>query len=51
LAEFTDLHPNYVERGERNIALENIVAQQKPLNAHQRSLGLNEGSVNINTKN
>lgn len=41
LAELADLHPNYVgsvERGERNIALENIVALAKALNCSPKDL-------------
>jgi len=41
LAEKADLHPTYVgsvERGERNIALENIVALAKALGCFPRDL-------------
>jgi transcriptional regulator with XRE-family HTH domain len=41
LAELADLHPNYVgsvERGERNIALENIVALAKALKCSPKDL-------------
>ncbi len=41
LAEAADLHHNYigsVERGERNIALENIVAIAKALNCSPKDL-------------
>lgn len=41
LAELADLHPNYVgsvERGERNIALENIVSLAKALNCSAKDL-------------
>ena len=41
LAEKADLHPTYVgsvERGERNIALENIVALAKALKCHPGDL-------------
>ena len=41
LAEKSDLHPTYVgsvERGERNIALENIVALAKALECSPRDL-------------
>ena len=41
LAEQADLHPNYVgsvERGERNIALENIIALAKALKCSPKDL-------------
>jgi transcriptional regulator with XRE-family HTH domain len=41
LAEKADLHPNYVgsvERGERNIALENIIALAKALGTSPKDL-------------
>ena len=41
LAEKADLHPTYVgsvERGERNIALENIVSLAKALNCSAKDL-------------
>jgi transcriptional regulator with XRE-family HTH domain len=41
LAEKAELHPNYVgsvERGERNIALENIIALAKALGCSARDL-------------
>lgn len=41
LAEMADLHPTYVgsvERGERNIALENIVALSKALGCPSKDL-------------
>lgn len=41
LAELADLHPNYVgsvERGERNIALENIIALAKALGCSSKDL-------------
>ncbi len=41
LAEIADLHPNYVgsvERGERNIALENIIALAKALKCSPKDL-------------
>lgn len=41
LAEQADLHPNYVgsvERGERNISLENIIALAKALNCSPKDL-------------
>lgn len=41
LAELADLHPTYVgsvERGERNIALENIVALAKALKCSPKDL-------------
>jgi transcriptional regulator with XRE-family HTH domain len=41
LAEKADLHPNYVgsvERGERNIALENIVVLSKALGCSSKDL-------------
>jgi transcriptional regulator with XRE-family HTH domain len=41
LGELADLHPNYVgsvERGERNIALENIVALAKALKCSPKDL-------------
>lgn len=41
LAERADLHPNYlgsVERGERNIALENIIALAKALGCSPKDL-------------
>ncbi len=41
LAEKADLHPTYVgsvERGERNIALENIIILAKALNCSPRDL-------------
>lgn len=41
LAEKADLHPNYlgsVERGERNIALENIIAIAKALGCSPKDL-------------
>lgn len=41
LAELADLHPNYVgsvERGERNISLENIIALAKALGCSPKDL-------------
>lgn len=41
LAEFAELHPNYVgsiERGERNIGIENIYKIAKALNLHAKDL-------------
>lgn len=41
LAELADLHPNYVgsvERGERNIALENIIALARALRCSPKDL-------------
>lgn len=41
LAELAELHPNYVgsvERGERNIALENIIALSKALACSPKDL-------------
>lgn len=41
LAELAELHPNYVgsvERGERNIALENIIALAKALKCSPKDL-------------
>lgn len=41
LAELADLHPNYVgsvERGERNIALENIIALANALKCSPKDL-------------
>jgi len=53
LAEKADLHTNYVgsvERGERNIALENIYALAEALECSPRDLLLNETPLNSTKK-